>query len=115
MRTVTSTFINRNHLAGYLEMIIPLSLTYCLDKLESKKLERKTNWRVKLLSIEFLNSQYVFLLFLVAVMAFALLFSLSRMGIAGLFIALALMGLALSWHQRSGLHTNPHASAASTT
>lgn len=103
-RTVTGTFINRNHLAGYLEMVIPLSLAYCLERLEKRKVERRANWKEKFLSIENFNSQYAFLLFCVVIMAFALLFSMSRMGIICLFIALALMGLAFSLRRQSGFH-----------
>lgn len=47
-KLVTGTFINRRHLAGYLEMIIPLALAFCLDKLEKKRLNRRENWRDKL-------------------------------------------------------------------
>lgn len=99
----TGTFINRNHLAGYLAMIIPLALAYFLDSLERRKLSQGGNWRVLLASIETVYSKYAFLLFLVVIMAFALIFSQSRMGIISLAIALAFMGFGLSWRRKSRL------------
>ena len=72
------TFINRNHFAGFMEMILPLGLGYTLAL---------GNWKEKLslkalLSTDRPNFQF-FLTIGLAVMVLALLFSKSRAGITG--------------------------------
>lgn len=70
------TYINRNHFAGFIEMMLPLLLGYVLSL---------GNWQVKLslkalMSTDRLNFQF-FLTIGLTVMALALLFSKSRAGI----------------------------------
>jgi len=72
------TYINRNHFAGFMEMILPLGLGYTLAL---------GNWKEKmslkaLLSTDRPNFQF-FLTIGLAVMVLALLFSKSRAGITG--------------------------------
>lgn len=72
------TYINRNHFAGFIEMILPLSLGYTLAL---------GNWKEKLslkalMSTDRPNFQF-FLTIGLAVMVLALLFSKSRAGITG--------------------------------
>jgi O-antigen ligase len=72
------TYINRNHFAGFMEMILPLGLGYTLAL---------GNWKEKLslkalLSTDRPNFQF-FLAIGLAVMVLALLFSKSRAGITG--------------------------------
>jgi len=72
------TYINRNHFAGFLEMIFPLILGYTLSL---------SNWQEKLslkvlMSTDRLNFQF-FLTIGLAVMVLALIFSKSRAGITG--------------------------------
>jgi len=72
------TYINRNHFAGFIEMILPLGLGYTLAL---------GNWQEKinlkaLISSDRPNLQF-FLTIGLAVMVLALIFSRSRAGIAG--------------------------------
>ncbi len=72
------TYINRNHFAGFIEMILPLGLGYTLSL---------GNWQEKLslkalMSTDRPNFQF-FLTIGLAVMVLALLFSKSRAGITG--------------------------------
>jgi len=72
------TYINRNHFAGFLEMMIPLVLGYTLSL---------GNWQEKLslkvlMSTDRLNFQF-FLTISLSVMLLALVFSKSRAGITG--------------------------------
>jgi O-antigen ligase len=72
------TYINRNHFAGFIEMILPLGLGYTLSL---------SSWREKLsikalMSTDRPNFQF-FLTISLAVMLLALIFSKSRVGITG--------------------------------
>jgi O-antigen ligase len=75
------TFINRNHFAGFIEMVWPLALGYTLAMGFRGK---EVNIR-KLLASDQLNKQILLVLGMV-VMVLALLLSKSRAGIMGAFI-----------------------------
>jgi O-antigen ligase len=75
------TFINRNHFAGFIEMVWPLALGYAMTLGYQGK---KINLR-KLLASDRLNKQILIALGIV-VMLLALLLSRSRAGIMGAFI-----------------------------
>jgi hypothetical protein len=78
------TWINRNHFAGYLEMMIPLFLGYLLAQVDwHGRISIKT-----LLQSDRLHRHGLFLLGLL-LMALALVFSQSRTGITGGFVGLA--------------------------
>ncbi len=75
---VNGTFINKNHFAGYLEMVIPLALGVLFTRFEKPGSSRLT------LSVDSIREKYpkAFLLLLgVLIMIFALLLSGSRGGI----------------------------------
>jgi O-antigen ligase len=81
MGNARGTFINRNHFAGFVEMIWPLILGYTIamtDRGHSLK---------KALASDFLNQQALMALG-IAVMLLSLLLSQSRAGITGGFIGL---------------------------
>lgn len=75
------TFINRNHFAGFIEMIWPLGLGYTLAQ---------GNWRKEFRFVDLIAterpSQQFLLSILLVIMLLALLFSKSRAGITGAFI-----------------------------
>jgi len=78
------TWINRNHFAGYMEMMIPLLLGFLLARIDWRgEIKLKT-----LLHSDRIHQHGLFLLGLV-LMALALFFSQSRAGITGLFVSLA--------------------------
>jgi len=79
------TYINHNHFAGYLEMMIPLMLGFVLSR---EDWSAKISWRT------FFSSDRPHLQFLLSLglvlMVLALLFSKSRAGIMGFLIGLGL-------------------------
>jgi len=79
--TARGTFINRNHFAGFIEMVWPLALGYALALGYRGK---EINLR-KLLASDRLNKQILLALGIV-IMLLALLLSRSRAGITGAFI-----------------------------
>jgi len=84
------TFINRNHFAGFMEMLWPLVLGYTLSlgawhRKDNHRGGRSNSDFKKVLSSDRLNKQLILLL-LIVVMLLALLFSKSRAGITGAFI-----------------------------
>ena len=85
--SVTGTFINRNYFAGYLLMVIPLSLGYLFSR-EGFQRTRFTGWRNRLSS---LDGKSALIAFGVVVMVLALLFSASRMGIMSLLLSFSLI------------------------
>jgi len=96
LEEATGTYINRNHLAGFLEMILPfvivlaLRWTYLLSKNTSGRAGtfRKLVSRTELVSV-------VFWLFLAIVILAALVLSRSRMGIISALVSLvAILALA---------------------
>ena len=96
LEEATGTYINRNHFAGFLEMILPfvivlaLRWTYLLSKNTSGRagMFRKFVSRTELVSV-------VFWLFLAIVILAALILSRSRMGIISALVSLvAILALA---------------------
>ena len=89
--SVAGTFISRNYFAGYLLMVIPLSIGYLLSRKENQILRFK-GWRHWLTS---LHGKSLLVGFGVVVMILSLLFSASRMGIASLLFSCGLISLLL--------------------
>jgi O-antigen ligase len=85
--SVTGTFINRNYFAGYLLMVIPLSLGYLFSR-EATQINRFRGWRERLVS---LDGKTLLIGFCVIVMILGLLFSASRMGISSLLLSFTLL------------------------
>ena len=86
----TGTFINRNHLAGYLEMAIALGIGLLL----ASSTRYRGDWRQRLRqSIEMLLSPKVLARLLLAIMVIALVLTRSRMGNTAFFASLMLTGL----------------------
>jgi len=79
--SVTGTFVNRNHLSGYLEMIIPLAIGLFIARIDLSSASRLA-LREKLLRLSERGLSTNILLFLaVIVMAVAVIFSNSRSGV----------------------------------
>jgi O-antigen ligase len=78
------TFICRNHFAGFLEMVWPLSLGYVLAQADwtSHEKHEKRRYSKRVFSSDKVHSYFLFSL-AVALMLLSLLFSKSRAGIAG--------------------------------
>jgi len=89
MNHVTGTFINRNYFAGYLLMVIPLSIGFLFSR-EAPRRSWSMGLRDQLSS---LDGKTVLMGFGVTVMILGLLFSASRMGIASLLLSFTLISL----------------------
>ncbi|MDI6754963.1 MAG: O-antigen ligase family protein, partial [Thermodesulfobacteriota bacterium] len=87
MSSVMGTFINRNYFAGYLLMVIPLSVGFLLAREASQTVHFK-GWRHRLAS---LDGKTILLGFGVILMILGLLFSASRMGIISLLLSITLI------------------------
>jgi len=90
--SVTGTYINRNHFAGFLGMVITLSTGYLYGKF-SHETHNAHTYKDKIIS--FLNSpdalKYGLLSSAIIIMIIGVFFSLSRMGMISLFLSLLLM------------------------
>jgi O-antigen ligase len=86
---VSGTFINRNYFAGYLLMVIPLSMGFLFSRKSFQK-SRSMGWRQRLSALE---GKTVLIAFGVMVMILALLFSASRMGILSLLLSFSLISI----------------------
>ena len=87
VHSVTGTFINRNYFAGYLLMVIPLSVGYLLSR-RARKISPYWGWRHRLSS---LDGKTLLIGFGAIVMMIALIFSASRMGITSLLLSFSLL------------------------
>ncbi|MFB3887575.1 MAG: O-antigen ligase family protein [Thermodesulfobacteriota bacterium] len=85
--SVTGTFTNRNYFAGYLLMVIPLSLAYLFSREQIQDV-RSEGWR-SLLS--FFDGGTLLISFGIIVMMLGLLFSASRMGMMSLLLSFSLI------------------------
>jgi putative inorganic carbon (hco3(-)) transporter len=95
--SATGTYINHNHFAGFLEMILPLSLGLALYHSQSvRRRSRSGAWRSVIGNLrepEILKS----LLFLLAatILLVAVVFSLSRMGLIAMLVSFGVMSTAV--------------------
>jgi O-antigen ligase len=79
--SVTGTFVNRNHLSGYLEMVIPLAIGLVISRIDLFSLKDLT-WRDRILRLSERGlATNIILLFAVVLMSIAVVFSKSRSGV----------------------------------
>lgn len=102
--SVTGTFVNRNHFAGFLEMAFPLSLGYLLVKARYFTMEKGMSLRRRILWFSQESLQWTLLLGLVPVfIGVGIIFSKSRSGIMVLAVTAVLaVAAAASWREFSG-------------
>jgi O-antigen ligase len=93
---VTGTFINRNYFAGYLLLVIPLSVGYLFSR-ESYQRSRFMGWRHRLSS---LDGKTLLIAFGIILMILGLIFSASRMGIMSLLLSFSLISFLFRESQR---------------
>ena len=96
MSSVMGTFSNRNYFAGYLLMVIPLSVGFLLAR-EAGQTVHFRGWRHRLAS---LDGKTILLGFGVILMILGLLFSASRMGIISLLLSFTLISFFFQGHRR---------------
>lgn len=97
--TAIGTFVNRNHLAGYLEMTLAMGLGMMIATLRGGSAR---GWRQRLRDwLEWLISPRILLRLMLVIMVIALVMTRSRMGNAAFFssmLASGVLALALSRH-----------------
>jgi O-antigen ligase len=105
LEEATGTYINRNHFAGFLEMVIPFGVALVLY--ENAKLPRKVmpgrNARIKRILGGGKLSRMGLWLLAATVMVAGLFFSLSRMGIIAAVASLAVMAAFSGFQRKAGL------------
>jgi len=88
----TGTFVNRNHLAGYLEMVSAIGIGLLMATAYQKQHVR--SWRQRLRNlISLMLSQKLLLRLMLATMVIALVLTRSRMGNTGFFSSMLITGL----------------------
>ncbi|HDY69045.1 MAG TPA: O-antigen ligase domain-containing protein [Candidatus Scalindua sp.] len=99
----SGTYINRNHFAGYMAIVICMSfgyLTYILSKSSVSNVSlrvRATGWRQRLSQIiNLIGTRAGLLSFLILIMSSALILSGSRAGICSFIIVIILMSTMIS-------------------
>jgi O-antigen ligase len=93
--SVTGTYINRNHFAGLMEMVFPLSLGYLLARARYFLMEKGLGWRQRLLWFGQESLQRTLLFGLATVfIGLALVFSKSRSGVLILIVTVVLAAAA---------------------
>jgi O-antigen ligase len=88
-------FINANHLAGYLEMVIPLALGFLVSREVPDIVRAAKNWKQRLSLLESWLAKNVLLIFIIVLMSSALFISVSRGGILSFVFSLGLFSLLL--------------------
>jgi O-antigen ligase len=93
---VFGPFVNRNHFAGYMEMLIPLSIGYTVAAFAGVPARGETAWRrfVDRMTSERAN-KLALLAFMTLVMSVSLVLTLSRAGIVSFLAAVLLIGMVL--------------------
>lgn len=103
--SVTGTFVNRNHLSAYLEMIIPLAIGLVMARTDLFSVSRMS-WRQRIVRLSEKGLSINLLIGLgILLMAVAIVFSKSRSGVFVLAISFLLFfGLISLFSQLSGAH-----------
>jgi O-antigen ligase len=100
-------FVNRNHFAGYMELVIPLSLGLLVTQFPNFAFSQSGSWRYRLSAWESYFSKSALLIFFIVIMISALFLSLSRGGILSFLFSLVFFIFLLSskrinWSWRLG-------------
>jgi len=78
-------YVNPNHFAGYMGMVIPLGIGLLIAQLLNRSFIPAGSWRHRLSVIESHLSKNSLLIFLIVIMGLSLIFSLSRGGVSYVF------------------------------
>jgi len=88
-------FINANHLAGYLELVILLALGFLVSREKPGIIPMAKDWKQRLSMLESWLAKNILLIFIIVLMASGLFISASRGGILSLTFSLGLFFLLL--------------------
>jgi O-antigen ligase len=96
-------FINKNHFAGYMELLVPLTVSALLYQVE--RLKRKERLRDTLISAISSPSgtKIIFLLFLAVLFSVCVVLTYSRGGIGGMVFSLAVLAATLGRKRKTAL------------
>lgn len=98
-------YINRNHFAGYIGMVIPLCLGFLLSRITSSTSSRSKSWRHLLSKFESHLMGNVTIVFAITIMITALFLSLSRGGILSFSITLVIfIGFVVLHRTKASFH-----------
>ena len=81
-------YVNPNHFAGYLGMIIPLGIGLLLSRPSPVRSHQSTSWRYRLSTLDSWLETNPLLIFVIVIMASSLFLSLSRGGILSFLFSL---------------------------
>lgn len=96
-------FVNRNHFAGWMLMVLPMSLGYFCGRVARGMRGVQPGWRNRVLWFSSRDANETILVgFAVLLMALALMLTMSRSGIVGLLAALAMSGWFVARRQACG-------------
>ncbi len=96
-------FVNRNHFAGWMLMALPVALAYFFGRVAKTAAHPRHGWRAWVVWFASDEANDTVLAGLAAlVMALGLMLTMSRSGILGLVVALALTGALVIRHQTTG-------------
>ncbi|MFH1625092.1 MAG: O-antigen ligase family protein [Pseudomonadota bacterium] len=93
-------YVNRNHFAGYMEMVIPLSIGYLISYLSISNFQGG-DWRYRLSALESRISKNLLIIFVIVVMITGLFLSLSRGGIMSFLVSMTFLINLLLFFPRS--------------
>lgn len=97
----TGTFVNPDHLAGYMELTLSAGLGWLLAQFNPQSGMRSANWQAGLSAmLGFLLSPKMLLRLLLVVAVIALVMTHSRMGNGAFFIALFVVGAVVAWRSQ---------------
>ena len=88
-------FVNADHLAGYLEMVIPLALGFLVSREVPGISRAAKDWKQRVSLLEAWLAKNILLIFIILIMASALFLSVSRGGILSFVFSLGLFSLLL--------------------
>ena len=92
-KNVIGTFVNRNHMAGYMEICLSVGIGLMLAKL-GDDVSRHRSWRSALAAaMDFMLSPQMRLRLMLVVMVIALVLTRSRMGNTAFFASMLIVGL----------------------
>ena len=103
--SATATYVNHNHFAALLEMILPLALGLSLYHWQAvRRGSRRRTWRSVLANIGNPDVMKCLLFLLAAaILVLAIVFSFSRMGLISMIVSLAVMSAAILLGRRGSL------------
>ncbi len=95
------TFVNPDHLAGYMELTLSAGLGWLIAQLGDDAPSPQASWRTRVVAVlAFVMSAKMLMRLLLVVLVIALVMTHSRMGNGAFFISLALTGGLVAWRSK---------------